>query len=54
MDLIYFMVPLALCLGGLFVTGFLFAVCTGQFDDVATPAHRILLDEEKKEKRNEP
>lgn len=46
MDLVYYMVPLALMLGGLFVTGFLVAVCTGQFEDLQTPAHRMLLDDE--------
>jgi cbb3-type cytochrome oxidase maturation protein len=37
---------MALLLGGFFLATFLFAVKSGQFDDLDTPAHRILIDDE--------
>ncbi len=46
MNIIYFLMPLALTLAGLFVLGFAFAAARGQYDDLETPAHRILLDDE--------
>lgn len=46
MNILYLLVPLALTLAGLGVWGFWWAVRNGQFDDVDTPALRILLDEE--------
>jgi cbb3-type cytochrome oxidase maturation protein len=46
MNILYLLVPLALILAGLGVWGFWWAVRDGQFDDVDTPALRILLDEE--------
>jgi cbb3-type cytochrome oxidase maturation protein len=46
MELVYYLLPLALSLGALFLLGFLFAVRAGEFDDLDTPAHRILLDDD--------
>ena len=43
---LYFLVPLALALAGLAVYGFLWAVRTGQYDDVRTPALRVVLEED--------
>ncbi len=42
MSVIYLSIPMAMVLGTLFVAGFIWAVRSGQFDDVETPAHRIL------------
>lgn len=46
MSILYFLVPLALLLAGAGVWAFFWAVRSGQFDDVETPAIRILLDDE--------
>ncbi|NNF58121.1 MAG: cbb3-type cytochrome oxidase assembly protein CcoS [Rhodothermaceae bacterium] len=45
MTVLYVLVPLALALAALAVAGFRWAVRDGQFDDVETPALRILLDD---------
>lgn len=45
MSVLYIMVPLAVILAGGFVAGFLWAVKRGQYDDVETPAHRMLQDD---------
>lgn len=51
MNIVYLLVPLALLLGLLFVTAFAWGASRGQFDDLETPAHRILLpDHQEKEK----
>lgn len=47
MDVVYYLLPLALGLGGFFLVCFLFAARAGEFDDLETPAHRMLLDDEK-------
>lgn len=44
MNIVYFLLPLALLLGGGFAVGFAMAAFRGQYDDLETPAHRILLD----------
>ncbi|MDX1529934.1 MAG: cbb3-type cytochrome oxidase assembly protein CcoS [Rhodothermales bacterium] len=46
MSVLYLLVPLALLLAGAGVLAFRWAVRSGQFDDVETPALRILLDDE--------
>ncbi len=46
MNVLYVLVPLALALGAAGVAAFRWAVRDGQFDDVETPALRILLDDE--------
>ncbi len=45
MTVLFVLVPLALLLAGLGVGAFRWAVRDGQFDDVETPALRILLDD---------
>lgn len=42
---ILFMVSIALCLSVTFVAGYLWALSKGQFDDLQTPALRILKDD---------
>lgn len=42
---IIFMVAIALILSVVFVLGCLWALSSGQFDDLETPAHRILKDD---------
>ncbi len=45
-DVIYFLIPLALILLITAVAAFLWAVRSGQFDDLDREAHRILFDED--------
>lgn len=46
MNVLYILVPVAIVLAALGVTAFWWAVRNGQFDDVETPAIRVLLDDE--------
>ena len=48
MTILYVLVPLALALAGAFAAAFRWAVRDGQFDDVETPALRVLLDDEER------
>jgi cbb3-type cytochrome oxidase maturation protein len=42
------MIPIALIFAGAFVGAFVWAAKSGQFDDVETPAHRMLNEDETK------
>lgn len=46
MIVLYFVLPLALILAGLAVWSFIRATQQGQFDDLDTPAMRMLFDED--------
>lgn len=46
MTILYFLIPLALVLLGLAVWAFFWAVGSGQFDDMDTPAMRIVMDDD--------
>ncbi len=46
MDILYLLIPLSLVLVAAIVAAFLWAVRSGQFDDLEGPAHRILLDDD--------
>lgn len=46
MEILYLLIPLSLILLGLIVWVFMWAINSGQFDDMEGPAHRILLDDE--------
>ena len=46
MSVIYVVLPLALLLAAAAVAAFTWAVRRGQFDDVETPAIRVLYDDE--------
>ena len=46
MSIVFILIPVALCLGGLFLASFVFAARSGQFDDLETPPYRILLEEQ--------
>lgn len=45
MNTMIFMISVALILSAIFVVCYLWALSAGQFDDLETPAHRILKDE---------
>ncbi len=46
MEVLYLLIPLSLLLVGLIVWLFLWAIRSGQFDDLEGPAHRILMDDD--------
>ena len=46
MEIIYFLLPIALCLAVFFIGSFIWSAKKGQYDDLDTPAHRMLLDDE--------
>ncbi len=46
MSVIYLLIPLALILAGVALVGFLWAVRKGQFDDLDSPPHRAVFDDE--------
>jgi cbb3-type cytochrome oxidase maturation protein len=46
MEVIYIVLPLAVIMAGIAVFAFLWAVRKGQYDDLDTPPHRILHDDE--------
>ncbi len=47
MNVLYLLVPVALLLAAVGVAGFLWAARNGQFDDVETPALRMLIDDDR-------
>ena len=47
MEVLYLLIPISLLLLGLIVWILLWAVRSGQYDDLEGPAHRILLDEDR-------
>ena len=46
MSVLYIMIPAALALAALGVFGFIYAVKSGQFDDLDTPALRAVFDDD--------
>lgn len=50
MNIVFFLLPFALFLGLGFAGVFIWGVRNGQYDDLETPAHRILIDDERKKK----
>ena len=47
---ILYLIPIAIFLGGLGLAAFLWALRSGQFDDLDGAAHRILFDEDEDDK----
>ena len=47
MEILYLLIPLSLVLVGVIVWVFLWAVRSGQFDDMEGPAHQILMDDDR-------
>lgn len=52
MEIISFLIPIALLLAALFVGSFIWMTLSGQYDDLETPGHRILLDDQEHIKKN--
>jgi len=46
MDIIYLLIPIAIVLVGFGTAAFFWSVNSGQFDDLESPAHRILYDDD--------
>jgi cbb3-type cytochrome oxidase maturation protein len=46
MTILYLLIPLGLVLLGVAIWAFMWAVRSGQFDDLEGPAHRILMDDD--------
>jgi cbb3-type cytochrome oxidase maturation protein len=46
MEILYLLIPLSLVLVGVIAWLFLWAVRSGQFDDMEGPAHQILMDDD--------
>jgi cbb3-type cytochrome oxidase maturation protein len=49
MDILYLLIPLSLVFVAVIAVVFLWAVKSGQFEDMEGPAHRILMDDENPE-----
>jgi cbb3-type cytochrome oxidase maturation protein len=45
-EILYLLIPLSVALVTVIVVAFLWAVRSGQFDDLEGPAHRILTDDD--------
>ncbi|MGB5210021.1 MAG: cbb3-type cytochrome oxidase assembly protein CcoS [Gammaproteobacteria bacterium] len=48
MDIIFVLIPLGLVLLAFAIWAFFWAVGNGQFDDLETPAWRILMDDDRR------
>ncbi|MBO6784618.1 MAG: cbb3-type cytochrome oxidase assembly protein CcoS [Alphaproteobacteria bacterium] len=46
MNVILFLIPVALFLGGLGLAAFIWSIRSGQFEDLDGAAHRILIDDD--------
>lgn len=46
MDILFLLIPLSLVLVALVVAALVWAIRSGQFEDLEGPAHRILLDDD--------
>lgn len=51
MNILFFMVPAAILIAAVFVVAFIWATKKGQYDDLETPAHKILIEDEIVEKQ---
>lgn len=46
MEIVYLLIPLSILLVAAIVWIFIWAIRSGQFDDLEGPAHRILMDDD--------
>ena len=53
MNILFVLIPLSIVLLAVAVWGFFWAVNNGQFDDLDTPAHRILSNDESSRKEDD-
>lgn len=52
MNILFFLVPIAIFISAFFTLAFIWAVKSGQFDDLDTATHRVLINDQPK-KSNE-
>ncbi|MGE0762573.1 MAG: cbb3-type cytochrome oxidase assembly protein CcoS [Bdellovibrionales bacterium] len=52
MNILVLMIPITFLLSAGFLAAFIWVVKSGQYDDTETPAHRILVDENKAEEQS--
>ncbi|MGW8309521.1 MAG: cbb3-type cytochrome oxidase assembly protein CcoS [Thiogranum sp.] len=45
MDILFLLIPISLIIMGIAIWVFLWAIRSGQFEDLEGPAHRILMDD---------
>lgn len=50
MSVLLILVPIAVFLGAGFLGAFVWGASTGQYDDLETPAHRVLLPDNERER----
>jgi cbb3-type cytochrome oxidase maturation protein len=53
MEILYLLIPLALVLIAFAIGALLWAIRSGQYDDMEGPAYRILLDDDEAPHKNE-
>ena len=46
MDILYILIPLGILVLGIAIGAFIWAVRSGQFEDMQGPAYRILMDDD--------
>lgn len=46
MEILYMLIPLGIVIFAVAIWAFVWAVKSGQFDDMEGPAHRILMDDD--------
>lgn len=46
MTILYLLIPLGLIIMAIAIAAFLWAIKSGQYDDLEGPAHRILMDDD--------
>ena len=46
MDIIFLLIPITLIIAGLIVWALMWAIKSGQFDDLEGPAHQILMEKD--------
>ena len=52
MSVVYIALPVTMLIAAGFVVAFVIAVRRGQFDDLDTPAYRVLFDDDEKPERS--
>ncbi len=53
MEIVFLLLPLSLVIAAAALGGYLWSVRSGQYDDLDTPAHRMLIDEDVKSDESE-
>ena len=53
MSVLIYLIPIALILGVIGLAAFIWALKSGQYDDLDGAAHRILFEDDKKSNENE-